>query len=327
VGQDDLPVEEIRQLAPDWIIGLSCNNIDEVRALGADVESGKSTASYYNIGPLYKTDTKEGLTQFIGSEEIIQISSCCSLPFTVIGGIAISGFPLTSGFISKSMIITAAGNNHQLFIMSMLLLAAVGTFLSVGIKLPYYVFFGPRDSGLTPNEAPWNMQVAMGMAAFMCIFLGIYPDYLYDMLPYAVQYHPYTSYHLTETFHLLGFTGLGFYIMVKYLKPHDVSNLDLDWFYRRGAGWFMWFARKPVSSTNEWVSNIYQNIGLRLTMALARALSWFDWEGIDWALDGSARGIVKGGEQVRQFQTGKLQHYIGAAVALLFIVLIVVVLV
>ncbi|MEA3361975.1 MAG: Na(+)/H(+) antiporter subunit D [Thermodesulfobacteriota bacterium] len=247
--------------------------------------------------------------------------------FTVIGGISISGFPLTSGFISKSMIIAAAGNNHQLIIMSMLLLAAVGTFLSVGIKLPYYVFFGPKDSGLTPKEAPWNMQAAMGIAAFMCIFLGFYPDYLYDMLPYAVNYHPYTSYHLTETFHLLGFTGLGFYLMVKYLKPHDVSNLDLDWFYRRGAGWFMWVARKPVDATNEWISNVYESIGLRLTMAIARALSWFDWEGIDWALDGSARGVVKGGEQVRQFQTGKLQHYIGAAVVLLFIVLIVVVLV
>jgi multicomponent Na+:H+ antiporter subunit D len=250
-----------------------------------------------------------------------------SMIFTVIGGIAISGFPLTSGFISKSMIIAAAGNNHQLVIMSMLLLAAVGTFLSVGIKLPYFIWFGPRDSGLQPKEAHWNMQVGMFMAAFMCIFLGFYPDYLYNMLPYAVHYHPYTSYHLTETFHLIGFTGLGFYIMVKYLKPHDVSNLDLDWFYRRGAGWFMWVANKPVNATNEWVSNIYKNIGLRLTMALARALSWFDWEGIDWALDGSARGVVKGGEQVRQFQTGKLQHYIGAAVALLFIVLIVVVLV
>ncbi len=247
--------------------------------------------------------------------------------FTVIGGIAISGFPLTSGFISKSMIIAAAGNNHQIVILSMLLLAAVGTFLSVGIKLPYFVFFGPNDCGLKPKESPWNMQLAMGMAAFMCIFLGFYPTYLYDMLPYAVHYHPYTTYHLTETFHLLGFTGLGFFIMVKYLKPHDVSNLDLDWFYRRGAGWFMWVANKPVSATNEWISNVYQNIGLRFTMALARALSWFDWEGIDWALDGSARGVVKGGEQVRQFQTGKLQHYIGAAVALLFIVLIVVVLI
>ena len=247
--------------------------------------------------------------------------------FTVIGGIAISGFPLTSGFISKSMIITAAGENHQLVIMSMLLLAAVGTFLSVGIKLPYYVFFGPKDSGLKPKEAHWNMQVAMFMAAFMCIFLGFYPDYLYDMLPYAVNYHPYTSYHLTETFHLLGFTGLGFYIMVKYLKPHDVSNLDLDWFYRRGADWFMWLARHPVSATNEWVSNVYKNVGLRFTRATAKAFSWFDWEGIDWALDGSARGVVKSGDQVRQFQTGKLQQYIGAAAALIFIVLIVVVLI
>lgn len=247
--------------------------------------------------------------------------------FTVIGGIAISGFPLTSGFISKSMIIAAAGANHQLVIMSMLTLAAVGTFLSVGIKLPYFIWFGPNDCGLKPKEAYWNMQVGMFMAAFMCIFLGFYPDYLYDMLPYFVDYHPYSSYHLTETFHIIGFTGLGFYIMVKYLKPHDVSNLDLDWFYRRGAGWFMWVARNPITAVNEWVSNVYQTIGLRFTMALARALSWFDWEGIDWALDGSAKGVVKGGEQVRQFQTGKLQHYIGAAVALLFLVLIVVVLI
>jgi len=278
---------------------------------------------FMGIGSVLEMTGRSKLTELGGLYKYMPFT----MIFTVIGGIAISGFPLTSGFISKSMIITAAGNNHQLVIMSMLLLAAVGTFLSVGIKLPYYVFFGPKDSGLKPKEAHWNMQVAMGMAAFMCIFLGFYPDYLYDMLPYAVNYHPYTSYHLTETFHLLGFTGLGFYIMVKYLKPHDVSNLDLDWFYRRGAVWFMWLASKPVNATNEWVSNIYQTVGLRLTMALARALSWFDWEGIDWALDGSARGVVKGGEQVRQFQTGKLQHYIGAAVALLFIVLIVVVLI
>ncbi|NOQ42762.1 MAG: Na(+)/H(+) antiporter subunit D [Desulfuromusa sp.] len=278
---------------------------------------------FMGIGSVLEMTGRSKLTELGGLYKYMPYT----MIFTVIGGIAISGFPLTSGFISKSMIIAAAGNNHQLIIMSMLLLAAVGTFLSVGIKLPYYVFFGPKDSGLTPKEAPWNMQAAMGIAAFMCFFLGVYPDYLYDMLPYAVTYHPYTSYHLAETFHLLGFTGLGFYLMVKYLKPHDVSNLDLDWFYRRGADWFMWVARKPVNATNEWVSNIYQSVGLRLTMALARAVSWFDWEGIDWALDGSARGVVKGGEQIRQFQTGKLQHYIGAAVALLFIVLIVVVLV
>ncbi len=250
-----------------------------------------------------------------------------SMIFTVIGGIAISGFPLTSGFVSKSMIIAAAGADHQTFIMLMLSLAAVGTFLSVGIKLPYFIWFGPNNPGIKPKEAYWNMQVGMFMAAFMCIFLGIYPEYLYNMLPYAVEYHPYTSYHLAETFHLLGFTGLGFYIMVKYLKPHDVSNLDLDWFYRKGALVFMWLARKPINAANEWVSNVYQTVGLRFTMAAARALSWFDWEGIDWALDGSAKGIVKAGDQTRLFQTGKMQHYIGAAAGLVFVVLIVVVLV
>jgi len=250
-----------------------------------------------------------------------------SMIFTVIGGIAISGFPLTSGFVSKSMIIAAAGADHQTFIMLMLSLAAVGTFLSVGIKLPYFIWFGPNNPGIKPKEAYWNMQVGMFMAAFMCIFLGVYPEYLYNMLPYAVEYHPYTSYHLAETFHLLGFTGLGFYIMVKYLKPHDVSNLDLDWFYRKGALVFMWLARKPINAANEWVSNVYQTVGLRFTMAAARALSWFDWEGIDWALDGSAKGIVKAGDQTRLFQTGKMQHYIGAAAGLVFVVLIVVVLV
>ncbi len=56
--------------------------------------------------------------------------------FTIIGGIAISGFPLTSGFVSKSMIVAAAGYNHQTVLLVMLLLAGVGTFLSVGIKLP-----------------------------------------------------------------------------------------------------------------------------------------------------------------------------------------------
>lgn len=278
---------------------------------------------FMGVGSVLEMTGRSKLNELGGLYKYMPIS----MIFTVIGGISISGFPLTSGFISKSMIISAAGASHQTFIMSMLVLAAVGTFLSVGIKVPYFIWFGPNDCGLKPKEAYWNMKAGMFIAAFMCIFLGIYPDYLYNMLPYAVNYHPYTSFHLAETFQIIGFTGLGFYLMVKYLKPHDVSNLDLDWFYRRGAVWFMWFARKPANATNEWISNVYQSIGIRFTMALARALSWFDWEGIDWALDGSARGVVKGGEQVRQFQTGKLQHYIGAAVALLFIVLIVVVLV
>jgi multicomponent Na+:H+ antiporter subunit D len=246
--------------------------------------------------------------------------------FTVIGGISISGFPLTSGFVSKSMIIAAAGESHRIGLLLMMTLAAVGTFLSVGIKLPYFIWFG-KDSGVEAKDAPWNMNLAMGIAAFLCFFIGIYPDYLYKMLPFPVNYHPYTSYHLAETMQLLGFTGLGFFIMVKKLTPKPKINLDLDWFYRKGARVFMWFALRPVLSSDGWANDVYRRIGLRLTMALAKAISWFDWEGIDWTIDGSARGVVEGGNRLRSLMTGKIQHYIGGAVALTFIILILVMLV
>ncbi len=246
--------------------------------------------------------------------------------FTVIGGISISGFPLTSGFVSKSMIIAAAGESHRIGLLLMMTLAAVGTFLSVGIKLPYFIWFG-KDSGVKAKDAPWNMNLAMGIAAFLCFFIGIYPDYLYKMLPFPVNYHPYTSYHLAETMQLLGFTGLGFFIMVKKLKPKAKINLDLDWFYRKGARVFMQFASRPVLSSDSWINDVYRSIGLKLTMALAKAISWFDWEGIDWTIDGSARGVVEGGNRLRSLMTGKIQHYIGGALALTFIILILVMLV
>jgi multicomponent Na+:H+ antiporter subunit D len=249
-----------------------------------------------------------------------------AMVFTVIGGISISGFPLTSGFISKSMIIAAAGESHRTGLMLMMTLAAVGTFLSVGIKLPYFIWFG-KDSGVEAKDAPWNMNLGMAIAAFMCFFLGIFPEYLYKMLPFPVHYHPYTSYHLAETMQLLGFTGLGFFILVKKLKPKPKINLDLDWFYRKGARVFMRFASRPVLSSDSWINDVYRRIGLRLTMALAKAISWFDWEGIDWTIDGSARGVVEGGNRLRSLMTGKIQHYIGGAVALTFIILILVVLV
>jgi len=246
-----------------------------------------------------------------------------AMVFTVIGGISISGFPLTSGFISKSMIIAAAGESHRTGLMLMMTLAAVGTFLSVGIKLPYFIWFG-KDSGVEAKDAPWNMNLGMAIAAFMCFFLGIFPGYLYKMLPFPVHYHPYNAYHLSETLQLLGFTGLGFFIMVKKLKPKPKANLDLDWFYRKGAKVFIWIASKPFGEANGWINDVYRRIGLRLTMALAKAISWFDWEGIDWTIDGSARGVVEGGNRLRSLMTGKIQHYIGGAVALTFIILILV---
>ena len=272
-----------------------------------------------------------------------------AMVFTVIGGISISGFPLTSGFVSKSMIVAAAGAEHHPAIMLMLLAAAVGTFLSVGIKLPYFIWYGGRQPDFEAKDPPWNMQLAMAIAAFLCFFIGIYPEWLYRMLPFPVAYEPYTGMHISETMQIFAFTGLGFYLMVRKLTPHmhkftlnilrlpaepeprvhqplSTINLDTDWFYRKGALIFMKFARGPVDFLNELVSNIHSTVGLRITMALARVSSLFDREGIDRVIDGSAMAVVAGGDRVRLHITGRVQHYIGAAVALIFFILIAVVL-
>lgn len=245
--------------------------------------------------------------------------------FTLVGGMSISGFPLTSGFISKSMIIAAAGENHQPVIMLILSLAAVGTFLSVGIKLPYFIWFGkdkPYDP--PPKEAPWNMTLAMAIAAVFCLFLGVGPGYhaLYALLPYGVDYHPYSAYHLSETLQILACTGLGFYLFIKRLKPKDKIALDLDWFYRKGVPVFMGVVCGWLAGLDAILNSVYKTVGIRITRALAKGFTRFDVEGIDWAIDGSAKSVLAGSDQLRHIQTGKIQHYIGGAMIFLFAVII-----
>lgn len=90
VGQKDLPPVEIRKLCPDILIGLSCNSEEQTKELGIEVKQGKSAVSYYNIGPLFQTGTKEGLHIFLGADGISKFSCHCSLPFTVMGGIKLT---------------------------------------------------------------------------------------------------------------------------------------------------------------------------------------------------------------------------------------------
>jgi len=87
VGQNDLPPEEIRRLAPDFLIGLSCNTLEQVMILGDKVRKGLCGVSYFNVGPLYATATKQGLKDYLGAQAIHQFTRECSLPFTVMGGI------------------------------------------------------------------------------------------------------------------------------------------------------------------------------------------------------------------------------------------------
>lgn len=240
--------------------------------------------------------------------------------FTMIGGLSISAFPLFSGFVSKSMIIAAGFQQHILWAGFLLTLASAGTFLHTGLKVPYFIWFGKNNcSNETWEKAqdpPWNMQVAMGIASFLCIFIGCYTAYLYGKLPYPVDYHPYTSYHLSETMQILLFTALGFFLLTKKLAPEPKISIDLDWFYRKGGSAFLWTAKKPLQFIDSCVGEIYSVIGLRPLMIVSRFWSWFDWHGIDGVVDGVARSVRSLGATMRHAQSGQLQYNIFWAVTI-----------
>ena len=148
-----------------------------------------------------------------------------------IGALSISSFPLTSGFISKSLISQAAADGHMLIVWLLLTAASAGVFLHAGIKFPWFVFF-QKDSGLRPPEPPKNMRIAMIIMAIFCIAIGILPEYLYRILPYPVDYIPYTADHVLNILQLLLFSGLAFFIMLPMMRRTLTISLDFDWFYR-----------------------------------------------------------------------------------------------
>ncbi len=164
---------------------------------------------------------------------------CRTMPrtaiFCLIGAASISAFPLFSGFVTKSLIMDETANQHYPIIWAILLFASAGVLSHSGIKIPYFTFFG-HDSGLRPKEAPLHMQTAMGLTAFLCILIGVYPDPLYELLPYEVVYHPYTMNHVIGQLQLLCFALLAFIILMRTgIHPPEIRavNLDVDWIYRR----------------------------------------------------------------------------------------------
>ena len=175
-----------------------------------------------------------------GTSKATELGGLCrTMPrtaiFCLIGAASISAFPLFSGFVTKSLIMDETANQHYPIIWAILVFASAGVLSHSGIKIPYFTFFG-HDSGLRPKEAPINMQLAMGFTAFLCIFIGVYPDPLYALLPYEVVYKPYTMSHVIGQLQLLCFALLAFVVLMRTgIHPPEIRavNLDVDWIYRR----------------------------------------------------------------------------------------------
>jgi len=231
-----------------------------------------------------------------------------TLMLYMVGAFAISAVPLFSGFVSKSMVVSAAGESHRAAIFLLLTLASAGTFLHTGLKLPYYMFFG-KDSGIRVHEPPSNMLVAMGLTAAACILIGIFPALLYGQLPHPVDYVPYTVRHVMSTLGLLGFTTLGFFLLLRHLDPERTVSLDTDWFYRKGSSVVVNISRDGLTPAEGVVGQIYDVVMRRFVLGVARRLREVDARVIDTAAVGVGRLTEKLSRDLSISVSGHAQHY------------------
>jgi len=200
--------------------------------------TGKSKCT--ELGGLYKTMP---ITMVLGT----------------IGALAISGVPLTSGFISKTLITAAAEHQQYLWAWLALEVASAGVFLHAGIKFPFFVFFNV-DRGLRPKEAPRAMVAGMGLMAFLCIYLGLNPGHLYSILPNNEVLAGQSTFHdiyiqhfenVVTMLQMLMFSGLTFFLFLPILRRTPTISIDFDWFYRKGAKLFYLAVEKAFNSLNK----------------------------------------------------------------------------
>lgn len=175
---------------------------------------------------LYRTGRRK-CTDLGGLFRTMPVTCFCG----IIGALSISSFPLTSGFTTKTLISEAAIVEGLPLIYFLLAAASAGVFLHAGIKFPWFVFF-QKDSGLRPADAPGNMAVAMVLFAVFCIVLGVYPEPLYALLPYPVEFNAYSPGKVIFYLQLLLFSGLAFFLLLPAMKRTLTITLDFDWFWR-----------------------------------------------------------------------------------------------
>jgi multicomponent Na+:H+ antiporter subunit D len=276
-------------------------------------------------GAVIQATGKNRLSELGGLYKSMPVTCACCL----VASASISAFPLFNGFVSKSMIISAAAHEHLTAVWLILEVASAGTMVYAGLRLPFFMFFG-EDKGIRAKDAPANMLIAMGIAAFLCVYLAVDYKSLYRLLPFVPAYHPYSPAHVVGQLQLLLFAALAFFGLVKYNvfpEPSKIELPDTDLIYRKAAQIFTRMADVLLNGLNDisasffigkvtkTVNDFGTNAPARLAMMVASPFkSLYETE---------ENGGRKLGETIdRAFASGSVPIGITAALSTLFIVLL-----
>jgi len=196
----------------------------------------------------------------------------------IFGAAAISAFPLFSAFVTKSMIMVAAIEEHHYIVWLFMLFASAGVLEHAGIKIPYFAFFA-HDSGIRTKEPPKNMLIAMSIGAVLCVLIGMFPMQFYTLLPYEMDYHPYDTTHVLVQLQLLCFGAIGFVMLMKtgiYPDEKRAVHIDGEVLYRKLGPWLVRSIGGAVARVDTYVrASVMEFVG----SVLRSANRWHGSEG------------------------------------------------
>lgn len=180
-------------------------------------------------GAVISATGKRKISYLGGLAKKMPVTAGCFL----IASLSIAGMPFLNGFASKALIMEGLHQGHWMTSYWLIMLAGIGTWLSITLKINYFVFFGKTDKDVECSAVPRHMELAMVMGTILCIVSGIFPDVFYGLAPHGTMGHPFTMEHILEYAGLFIGGTVPFAVFLKKMAPHDMLTLDFDWFYRR----------------------------------------------------------------------------------------------
>jgi len=231
---------DLRRLFSYHIISQLGYMIAALAIGGASGIDGASAHLFNNIlykgtlfmcsGVVIAATGKRKISELGGLGKKMPVTSTCFM----IASLAIAGFPLLNGFNSKSVVMNTVAESGLHWAELLLMLASVGTLMSITLKINYFVFWGKSDNNLMADESsvPMNRKIAMILGAAGCIITGIFPNIVYGLTPFGTDGHPFTVDHITQYIQLFAGAIIVFVMYIEHMMPKAKITLDTDWFYR-----------------------------------------------------------------------------------------------
>ena len=241
----------------------------------------------------------------------------------LIGTLAISGFPLLSGMISKDEILVAAFAKSPVYWVILFVIAA--TTATYMFRLYYLTFHGEfrgtEEQKHHLHESPLSMTLPLMVLAFLSVVGG------FINLPHFIGHGNYSKLmmwlkpvltegsfshmeanlsgvNFTTEMILLGLTILMFFVVWFMVKNIYVNKKKVALPENEYSGWERLSARKL------YVDEIYNVLIVKTVEGLGRAGKMFDKDILDPAVEFVGEGAEDSGDAMKKFQNGNVENYV-----------------